>query len=205
MPFSAGWGTCFLLIPVPHQVPCRNKSSGYQDHCPLALQSLNGLTRIPSLVNLVTMLTPGLIKTFIPIAIFLLLLFTQQLGLMRWFLGWLIFHPWFTRAHSRGSRYLGSECMFTASEYFTSHASYLLPSLWRCTRQVPTDPLLRTPPAKVSQTVDTSSSSRSIIDLSITDQIAPSSEAAQAVPPALRTSQENGPKELRENCSMQRS
>lgn len=115
VPFSAGWGMHFPPTPVPHQLPCRNKSSGYQDHGPQALQSLNGLTCIPSLVSLATMLTLGLIKTFIPTAIFLLWLFTQQLSLMRWVLRVTHIPPPVHLGRLLRRCYLASECRFTAS------------------------------------------------------------------------------------------
>lgn len=83
----------FLPIPAPHQHPCWGKVRGSRDHCPLALQPLNGRTCIPPAVILTTVLPSGVIKTFIPTTVFLLLLLAQQPVWWDDFLGWLIFHP----------------------------------------------------------------------------------------------------------------
>lgn len=115
MPFSAGWSMCLLLIPVPHQLPCGTQSSGDQDHCPPAPQALRGCTHSHSLGSLATRLTSALIKTSIPTAVLRLLLFTQQLGLMSWFLR--VTHSTLASpGHTAwGSCYLGGEGRLTAS------------------------------------------------------------------------------------------
>lgn len=185
---------CLLLIPVPHQLPCGIQSSGDLDHCPPAPQALRGCTHTHSLGSLATRLISAVIKTSIPTAVLLLLLFTQQLGLMRWFLR--VTHSTIALpGHSAwGSCYLGGEGRLTASfsHFMLATSSLPFEDAWsRCLMTVYCGHL-----QQKSQTAaaDTASSSRNITDCSITDQRGPSSEPA---PPARRMSQENDPMELR--------
>lgn len=88
VPFSTGWGKCLLLllIPVPLQLPCGTQSTGNQDLRPQHCRHLEALHR-PILQKVSPQGFPlPLIKTSIPTAALLLLLFTQQLGLTSWFL-----------------------------------------------------------------------------------------------------------------------
>lgn len=137
VPFSAGWAKCLLLIPVPHQLPMEPKAQAARISAPST--ALGGLTQTHSLESLATGLTSALIKTSIPTAVLLLLLFTQQLALMSWFLR--VTHstlaspghtPW-------GSWYLGAEGRLTASfsHFMLATSSLPFEDAWsRCLMRV---------------------------------------------------------------------
>lgn len=143
------------------------------------------------------MLTAALIETFIPTAIISAVTVHSAVG----------FDEMISRGDSYSTLRSPSHTLeaaviwavtrrFTASKDATFHAGHLLPSLRRCTRQAPVDPLPGTPPAKASPAAgtDTCSSSGSVSGLSIAARSAPSPEAAQAAPPALRTVKKTAPK-----------